>query len=603
MSGQSHPERQGRKPRPRQSARQRAARVLHPLIPYVRQRLGRLSLALSGAIGVTAMRLLEPWPLKIIVDHLFFDLPLPHAVAGWLPEDANLLLLAMVGTIVVVGLCAGGFYYLQRLMVSAVAIEITTSLRSDLYEHLHRLAPGHHDRQRLGETLTRLTADMRVMREGLVTVPIRLVEGLLLMTGMVAIMLVLDWQLALTAVLLLPLWAIVSGRLSRRLGPALARHRMREGAISDRAAESMSAVYVVQGFDGHAREQERFRIAEERSAEAAMRAARLAGVIQIASGALVGLGGAALVGLASWKVIHGQLTPGDLLIFVAYAALFLKPLREFAPLSVRLMRAMVAGERVVGLLETVPSIREAPDARRVSRVRGEISMKDVTVRASDGRPILDRVNLVVHAGEHVVLTGSTGAGKSTLINLVLRFLDPDDGAVCIDGRDISKFTIKSLRSQITTVHQEPLLFSMSIADNIAYAREGATRAEVEAAAEAAGVAGLIRALTEGFDTQVGERGAALSGGERQAVSIARAMIRDTPIVILDEPTTALDPSAAQVMISSLMRLARGRTILTVTHDPRLVRYGDRILSLEGGRIIDNGLESNAPRGSVVTAPD
>lgn len=602
MTGKTSPNQQRTPPRRGAlSARLRTTRILRLLLPYLQPRLGRLSLALGGAVGVTAMRLLEPWPLKLIVDHMFFNLPLPGMLSGWLPSEPNLLLVVMVCSIVAVGLIAGGFYYLQRLMVSAVAIEITTELRSDLYEHLHSLSPLHHDRQRLGETLTRLTADIRVMREGLVTLPIRLTEGLLLMASMAAVMLVLDWQLALTALVLLPMWAILSRRLARQLGPALARQRMREGAISDRAAESLGAIHVIQGFVGHNREQERFRIAEERSAEAAMRAARLAGAIQMASGAVVGLVGAALVGLASWKVLRGQITPGDLLIFVAYAALFFKPLRELAALSVRLTRAMVAGERVVALLDTAPSIRDAPDARRAPPFRGDISMDAVTVRAPDGRAILDRANLTILAGQHVVLTGPSGVGKSTIVSLLLRFLDPDEGAVRIDGHDISHLTFKSLRSQITTVHQEPMLFSMSVADNIAYGREGASPAEAEAAAEAAGVAALIRALPEGFDTQVGERGAALSGGERQAVAIARAMIRDTPIVILDEPTTGLDPAAAETMIAALLRLARGRTVLTITHDPRLVRCGDWVLALDRGRIVEECADKSDAPGAVEDA--
>ena len=585
------PEATGRAPADPPS--RRVGRILRALLPYLRPRLGRLALAMGGAVGVTAMRLLEPWPLKLLVDHLFFALPLPGAVAGWLPEDPDLFLLAMTGTIVALGLLTGAFYYLQRLFVSMVAIETTTAIRSDLYERLHRFSPGYHDRQRIGETLTRLTADVRTMREGLVSLPIRFVEGQLLMLGMVVIMLLLDWQLALVAMLLLPVAAGISRRLSSRLGRALARQRAREGAVSQRAAETLGAVHVVQGYVGLAQEQARFRAAEARGAEAAMRAARLSGGIQMATGVAVGFGAAALVGLASWKVLRGQLTPGDLLIFVAYARFFFKPLRDLAALSVRLTRAMVAGERVVGLLEALPDIQEAEDARPAPAFRGEISIENVTVRGGDGRTALDRVTLSIPAGQHLILTGPSGSGKSTLASLVLRFADPDEGVVRIDGHDVSKLTLRSLRRQITTVYQDPLLFSLSVADNIAYGRQGATRAEVEAAAEAAGVAGLIRALPEGFDTEVGERGAALSGGQRQAVAIARAMIRDAAIVILDEPTTALDPQAADTVIEAIRRLAKGRTggrtVVTITHDARLASAGDRRVELRDGRILEDTL--------------
>ena len=599
MTARIHPTRSppDRAPAPAPAWR-RTSRIVRALLPYLRPRLGRMALALAGAVGVSAMRLLEPWPLKLIVDHLFFHVPLPATLTGWLPAEPNMLLVTLAGAIVAVGLLAGASYYVQRLMVSMVAIEATTALRSDLYDHLHRFPPPHHDRQRLGETLTRLTADVRTMREGLVTLPIRLVEGQLMMAGMVVIMLVLDWQLALTALVLLPAWVLASRRASRRLGRALARQRMREGAISDRAAETLGAVHVIQAFIGFERERERFETAELRSAEAAMRATRLAGRLQLAAGVTVGLGGAALVGLASWKVMRGQLTPGDLLIFVAYARLFFKPLRELAALSVRATRSMVAAERVVGLLETIPQIREAPGARRAPPFRGEIDIENATVRTPDGRIILDRVNLSIRPGEHLALTGPSGSGKSTLAALLLRFVDPVSGSVRIDGHDVSRLTLRSLRRQIATVHQEPMLLSMSVADNIAYGREGATRAEIEAAAEAAGVAGLIRALPEGFDTEVGERGGALSGGQRQAVAIGRAMIRDAPILILDEPTTSLDPRTAEIVIAALRRLVRGRTAITITHDSRLLQACDRVMTLREGKVVESTSADTAAQSVV-----
>jgi ABC-type multidrug transport system fused ATPase/permease subunit len=305
--------------------------------------------------------------------------------------------------------------------------------------------------------------------------------------------------------------------------------------------------------------------------------------------------------LAALRIEQGVLSPGDLVIFVTYTRTFARPLRRVSKLSEQTARTSAAAERLLEVLEQVPEIRDEPRAFAAPRLNGQIDLEGVSFGYGSGKQVLDRVSLRVRAGERVGIVGPTGVGKSTLISLVPRFQDPTAGRVLIDRLPVRSLTLASLRAQVSVVFQEPLLFAGTIAENIAYGRPGATREEIRRAADEVGIGEVIERLPEGFDTLIGERGGTLSGGERQCVAIARALIRDAPIVLLDEPTTGLDPRSAAMVLEAIRELVRGRTVLFVTHQLEQLRDADRIVVLEAGRIVQDGSYADVASGPASSA--
>jgi ABC-type multidrug transport system fused ATPase/permease subunit len=584
----------------RPAGRGAVRRVARALLPYIRPRTGRLAATLALTLGVTTMRLLEPWPLKVVIDVLFFGLPPPAILAPLIPADPDLLLAGVVGSIVAIAVLGATFFYFQRLQASALAMEATSELRVDLYSKLFALPATFHERRRTGESLMRLTGDIRALRETFVSLPVRLAESALLVLGMVGVMLLVDWRLTLAAVALAPGLVLAAGGLARPIRGAAVQQRRQEGAVYAIAAEVVRAVPVIQAFRAEEQALGRLRAADELGLQAGRRSSRLVGRLNGATTILLGLGTATVLGVASWGVLRGAITPGDLVVFLAYLRSLYKPLQESSGLLARLARATVAGERVVALLERVPAVADAPSAVRARRPRRSIALRDVSVRYGSGRPALREVSLEIAAGERVVLVGRTGSGKSTLASLIPRFLDPDEGAVLFDDADIRGFTLRSLRSHVAFLFQEPAIFAMTVAENIAYGRPDATREEIERAVEEAGIGSVVASLPEGLDTQVGDKGSRLSGGQRQCLAIARAMLRDAPVVILDEPTNGLDDTLAATVVDALERLTRGRTVLMITHDARIIREGDRVVELADGRVVGDG--PMGPSTAAATLP-
>ena len=560
-------------------------RVTRALIPYIRRRVGRLAVTAALTLGVTAMRLLEPWPLKIAIDVLFFGLPPPALLVPLIPSEAGLLLAGLVAAIMGIAVLGAVFFYFQRLQTSAIAMEATSELRVDLYSKLHALPATFHERRRTGEMLMRLTGDIGALRETFVRLPVQLAESALLVVGIATVMLLVDWQLTLAALALVPGLVLAAGGLARPIRGAALRRRRQEGSVYAIAAETVRAVRVIQAFRGEERARARLDAADELGLQAGLRWSRLVSQLNAATTILLGIGTATVVGVASRGVLRGDITPGDLVVFLAYLRTLYRPFQDASGLLSRVTSATVAGERVVALLDREPAVADAPDAVRARRPRKTIAYRGVTVRYGREHAALQDVSLEIAVGERVALVGPTGSGKSTLVSLIPRFMDPDEGAVTIDGVDIRGLTLKSLRAQVAILFQDPAVFAMSVADNIAYGRPDASRSEIEKAVEAAGVGSVIASLLEGLDTRVGEKGGRLSGGQRQCLAIARAMLRDAPIVILDEPTNGLDDELAETVIGAIGRLTQGRTVLMITHDPRIIRVGDRVIELNSGRIV------------------
>jgi ATP-binding cassette subfamily B protein len=568
--------------------------VAERFFPYFRKNVKRLIFAQLAGLGYIVMGMLEPWPLKLIFDNVFFGDPLPQLLSpilGFLNKRPVPLLTVLIGAIIVIAFIRGIFYYYQQLLTSRAGQQITANVRVDLYSHLQSLSFSFHDRRRTGDLLARLTTDIRILREILVALPLTIVSELCLMFGMITIMFVMDWQLSLVALLVIPILALLLKRYQYPMKSAIRKQREREGHLASIASEVLGAIKVVQGFHQERSEVDRFTVQNKGSLRSGLRAARLEAKLKWASELAVALVTAIVLGIAAKQVLTGALSPGDILVFVAYLKTFNRPLRRISRLSERMARGTASGERILNMLKIEPSIKDRAGAIRAQRLRGEIAFKNVGFRYRKGPMVLSDISFHVHPGERIAFVGSTGCGKSTLASLLPRFYDPVAGEIMIDGRDIRDFTVSSLRQNFSLVFQEPVLFATTIAENIAYGKPGASQEEIVQAAKKAHILDVIESLEDGYDTTLGERGGTISGGQRQCIAIARAIMKNAPIVILDEPTAGLDRNSASLVMGALSELMKGKTVIVISHQLETIQNVDRLIVLRDGNIIQEGLPS------------
>ena len=567
-------------------------RVVLRFAPYLRAHRPLLAGATIALIGSTLMRLLEPWPLKFVIDRVVPSSVAGSGGSGIAAVDAldPMLLLALcaAGVVIIIGLRAL-FQYLATIGFALVGSRVLTEVRTNLFRHLQGLSLGFHSRAKTGDLTMRLIGDVGMLKETAVTAALPLAANVLVLVGMVSVMLVLDWQLALIALLPLPLLWLGSIRIGRKIQDVSRKQRRLEGDMAATASEAMAGVHTVQALSIEDRAAASFTGANRRSLKDGVKAKRLAAGLERMVDLLVAIATALVLYFGALQVIRGRITPGDLIVFLTYLKATFRPMRSYAKYTGRLAKASAAGERVVELLDEVPDIRDAPDARPAPPLRGDIAVENVTFAYGDNLPALQGLSLEVAAGTSVALTGPSGAGKSSLAGLLLRLHDPGDGRILFDGTDIRGFTLASLRAQVSLVPQETLLFRATLAENIALgAGRDVSPAEIEQAARDANAHDFIAALPDGYATEVAERGATLSAGQRQRIAIARAMLRASPIIVLDEPTTGLDGANRAAVTEAIWRLAQGRTTFLITHDLAEAARADRILFLEGGRIREDG---------------
>jgi subfamily B ATP-binding cassette protein MsbA len=530
---------------------------------------GVLLIALLAAVQAA-----EIWLFKLVVDQVIVPADL-----GALPPIAALVLgLTLVGAALSFGEDYAWTWAGERFLLD---------LRASFFSHLQLLSFDTLDRRRLGDLIARLGGDIQAI-EGFVLGGLgEAISAIARIAFFAGALFLLDAQLALYALVLAPPFYLTTRYFARLARHAAREKRRRSGALSAVAEESLANTALVQSMGRADHERSRLLREGEGVVDAELSAARVSGAF---SGlvALVEVAGVlAVVAFGTWAVQDDRLTIGGLLAFLAYLTQLLRPIGDLSQLAASLLAASAGGERVLELLDSRPLVRERPGAVTLERVRGELELEAVTFGyPGAAEPVLEELSLSVAPGEVVALTGPSGGGKSTLARLLLRFADPQAGRVRLDGYDLRELALDSVRGNVAALLQETLLFDASVRDNIAFGRPDASDAEIEAAAVAAGAHHFVGALPEGYDTRVGQRGRRLSGGQRRRVEIARTLLRDAPVVVLDEPTTGLDDAAAEQLVEPLRALLRARSALLITHDARLLRCADRVVQLEGRRLTE-----------------
>lgn len=565
--------------------------LLRRLGPHARPHRKRLVIGFL-AMSIAAMaEVIRPWPIKVIFDGLLIPQTSPDAIMTWaigLFGQGNMLLTVACAAIVLIAVLGGVAGYVQSTMIATVGQQVVADIRLELYRHVQRLSHSFHDSVSTADIISRLTGDVRMMRDLLVEAGVLFAARLMVLFGTIAVMALMDWRLTLAALMVLPGLVWLTRRYGGRIKDAARQQRRGEGRIAVVMTEGISAISLVKGFANEAYEEARFTEQNTSSAEAGVVSTRVASEMDRMVQVVLAIGTCAVMWYGVIRVREGAISPGDLLVFAAYLTTLYKPIRRMSSMSARVAKATASGERLLEVLDLKPEIADRPDAKAAPYLRRWISFDNVSFAYPGGNPVLETASLTIRAGETVALVGPSGMGKSSAAKLLMRFYDPQAGRILLDGRNLQEFRLDSLRDQISVVLQDSQLFATTIRDNIAYGRLDATDDEIIAAAAAAGADRFIRRMPMGYDTVMGERGETLSGGQRQRIAIARALLRDAPILILDEPLTGLDRTTAEELVRTLKMVTRGRTTLLIAHDPISLQLADRVVHLKNRKFLDDG---------------
>lgn len=545
-------------------------------------------------LAATAAELAAPWPFKLVVDNVLLEHSLPPALGGFsriCSEEKSLAIVVLALAILGLALVKAGAGYLQQVLTSSIGYEIAYSLRDTLFRRLLDLPITFHRRARAGELLSKVSDDTKALKAVFSGNVIDFPAHVVLLLSMCGVMLAMSWQLALIVLGTFPVLSWILYRRFKILRSSSARERKKEGEIASRITERLAALDLLQV---HACEDVETAAFENENALAhreALRAARAEAAAARAVDTVTAAGQCLVVLFGAFHVVAGRLSPGDLIVFTSYVHRLYKPVDALVKLLSKLTKASVSAQRVNELLRTESVPPDPPGAIAADGLRGEIRFQDVTFAYPGCSPALRGLSFHIKPGQKVALVGASGSGKSTIAGLVARLLDPQSGTVEIDGVDSWRYQRKSLRNQISLVLQDSILLGSTIRENIAYGRPEASLESVQDAARASHAHDLIEELDQGYDALVGERGATLSGGQRQRLALARAILRDAPILILDEPLRGLDELSESRVRLALKRVMRGRTSLLITHDLDDALEVDLVLVLEDGRIVEQG----APR--------
>jgi ATP-binding cassette subfamily B protein len=546
-------------------------RLLGYVAPYWRRLLLVLVLSLVG----TGLSLTLPYLTRLLID---------RALLG---RDTGALA-RIVAAFAALTVASFALNVVSGLRYTRVSADILFDMRLALFRHLQRLSPRFYARMPLGQIASRINSDISEIQRVAAEVALSWVGSVVFLAGAIAILIALDPLLFAVSIAVLPLSLLALVRYRRRLEDSIAVVRDRSAGIGTFLIEALQGMRLVVTHNAQDREAARFRERNDGFVDALMRMRRLTYLSGGVPGLLLSVGSGAVLLVGGWRVIDGRITMGTLVAFIAYQMRLLGPVQSLMGLYASVATARVSLRRVHEILDTPPEVTEMDAATPLPAVRGDVVLDDVTFTFDRGAPVLDRVSLTIPAGERVAIVGASGGGKSTIADLLVRQLDPTGGRILLDGRDLRELRLTDVRRHMVVVEQDPFIFNTSVAENIRYARPDAGAADVDAAARAAGLAELIDRLPQGIDTPVGERGRALSAGERQRLAIARAFLADPAVLVLDEATGSVDPAMEAQVVSGYEAVMRGRTTIVISHRLEPARRADRVVVLDRGRIVEDG---------------
>ncbi len=572
-------------------------RVYRTFFPHLRRYWKWFVLAYVALFSAMVMNLLKPWPLKFIFDHILLDKPLPRRITfldSYAGHDKLIQLAILCGAIVAVFFLESVFTFARKYLMGVAGERAINDIRQRVFGHLQLL---EHSAERSADLVVRLTSDIDSLKLMLTQHIQTFVNFLLNFGGISVTMFLMDWQLTILALAVAPPLYFVSLYSSSKVAELTRKKRAKESEVASLVQESVTSKEVVQAFAREEQEKRRFAEESEESLDAALERMRVSKGFGRTVEVIASVGTALVVYYGVRKALAGYVTPGDLIVFISYLRDLYRPVGGLSELIMDFSGSLACGERVAEILETEVKVFDAPDAIEAPTFRGEVVFDHVTFGYQPGKPVVRDLSFRAKPGEMVALIGSSGTGKTTVVNLLLRFHDPWEGRILIDGQDIRRYTLKSLREQMSVILQDPLLFRRTVRENIAYGNPEASFEEIADAARAAQAHDFIMGLSRGYDTLLEEGGANLSGGQRQRIALARAILKNSSVFIFDEPVAGLDAVTEARLNETLGRLMKGKTSFVIAHRFSTIVKADIILMIEEGRIVEQGTHEQLLAGS------
>jgi ATP-binding cassette, subfamily B, bacterial len=562
------------------------------IIDLVRPHWKALAVAVVAVVGETLASILDPWPIKIVVDNILKAKTLPgvlgRIVTSTFGQGPYAVLNFAVAAVAVVAIVGAVSAYFEKYLTTSVSQWVGHDLRRTIYHHIQRLSLAEHDKTRTGDMITRVTTDIEAIQDFIESALLGILVDVLTLAGMIGVMFFLNWRFTLIALSVMPVLFVVVYRYTRRIKKASRAVRKKEGDLLSIVEEVLTSIRVVKAFAREDYEEERFETESLANVDAGLQARNLKARLVPVVAVIVAVGTCLVLWYGARLALAGSLSAGVLIVFLLYLGNMYKPMRDLSKMTDTVSKAMVGYERIQEVLDIESVVRDMPGARPAPKFTGQIEFKNVTFGYAPDKPIIKDVSFKIAPGQVAGIVGPSGAGKTSIVSLIPRFYDPASGQVLIEGADMRKHTLRSLRDQISFVLQDTLLFNTTIWENIAYGKPGASPDEIKRAAELANASEFIEAMPKGYDTMVGERGVTLSGGQRQRIAIARAVIRDTPILILDEPTAGLDAASEQTVMEALEKLMKGRTSVVIAHRLGAIRHADVIFVIKDCELAEQG---------------
>jgi subfamily B ATP-binding cassette protein MsbA len=551
-----------------------------------------LTVALVAVLGETLTDILEPWPIKVVIDNILQSKALPgwlgRAVTGLFGDNHYAIINFAVAAVAVIAVVGAVSSYFEKYLTTSVSQWVGHDLRRTLYHHIQRLSLAEHDRTRSGDLITRVTSDIEAVQDFINSALLGILVNVMTLAGMIGVMFYLNWRFTLIALSVAPVLFMVVYHFTRRIKKASREVRKKEGELLSIVEEVLTSIRVVQAFAREDYEQQRFESESLANVEAGLEARSIKAILSPVVEVIVAVGTCLVLAYGARLALAGDLSAGVLVVFLLYLGKMYKPMRDLSKMTDTVSKALVGYERIQEVLEIESRVRDIPGARPAPTLKGRINFDHVSFSYGGDKQVLKDVSLTIEAGQVAAIVGPSGTGKTTLVSLIARFYDPVAGLVGIDGTDVRWYRLKSVRDQISFVLQDTLLFHATIWENIAYGKPDAPPKAIRRAAELANADEFIKEMPEGYDTMVGERGVTLSGGQRQRIAIARAIIRDTPILILDEPTSGLDAVSEQSVIGALDTLMKGRTSVVIAHHLSAIRHADIIFVVKDAELVEQG---------------